>query len=97
MEICSIRQLENYQVVSSDNPGGVELHALFGEDVAVVPRKNVEALAMAIVRALATPRRTHPSAEEVRAARFRPAAVDRAFREVYADAFERFYDGSRAP
>lgn len=101
LEACPTVALEalaaGTPVVSSDNPGGVELHALFGEDVAVVPRKNVAALAMAIVRALDTPRRTHPSAEEVLGARFRPAAVDRAFRDVYADAFERFYDGSRAP
>ena len=32
-------------VVSSDNPGGVELHGVFGDDVAVVPREQPSALA----------------------------------------------------
>ena len=27
-------------VVSSDNPGGVELHGVFGDDVAVVPKEQ---------------------------------------------------------
>ena len=39
-------------VVSADHPGGVELHALFGDDVAVVPRENSPALAGALIRAL---------------------------------------------
>ena len=34
-------------VVSADHPGGVELHALFGDDVAVVPREQPDALARA--------------------------------------------------
>ncbi|MCL4813225.1 MAG: glycosyltransferase family 4 protein [Vicinamibacteraceae bacterium] len=99
LEACPTVALEalatGTPVVSSDNPGGVELNALFGEDVAVVPRKHVEALALAIVRALDAPRRTRPATETVLAERFRPAAVDRTFREVYVDALERFYRGAR--
>src|SRR5204863_3274122 len=39
-------------VISSDNPGGVELHGVFGDDVAVVPREQPAALAAAIASAL---------------------------------------------
>ena len=39
-------------VVSADHPGGVELHALFGDDVTVVPREDPARLAQAIVARL---------------------------------------------
>jgi glycosyltransferase involved in cell wall biosynthesis len=39
-------------VVSADHPGGVELNALFGDDVTVVPREDVARLARAIVERL---------------------------------------------
>ena len=45
-------------VVSSDNPGGVELHGVFGDDVQVVPKERPDALAAAIVAALRQKRRT---------------------------------------
>ena len=45
-------------VISSDNPGGVELHGVFGDDVAVVPKEQPAPLAGAIVAALAQKRRT---------------------------------------
>ena len=45
-------------VISSDNPGGVELHGVFGDDVAVVPKEQPAALAAAIVAALRQKRRT---------------------------------------
>ena len=32
-------------VVSADHPGGVELHELFGDDVQIVPKADVDALA----------------------------------------------------
>ena len=39
-------------VISSDNPGGVELHGVFGDDVVVVPREQPVPLAQAISDAL---------------------------------------------
>ena len=45
-------------VISSDNPGGVELNGVFGDDVAVVPREQPLALARAIVAFLDDKRRT---------------------------------------
>jgi glycosyltransferase involved in cell wall biosynthesis len=65
-------------VVSTDNPGGVELHDAFGEDVEVVPKKDPRALAQAILRFLAAPRRTRPRSEKTIDERFRlPGVVDR--------------------
>ena len=65
-------------VVSTDNPGGVELHETFGDDVEVVPKRNAPALAQAIVAFLAAPRRTHPQSHQSIADRFRlPGVVDR--------------------
>ena len=52
-------------VVSSDNPGGVELHGVFGDDVAVVPKEQPAALAGAIRAALRQKRRTHPSTQAI--------------------------------
>ena len=45
-------------VVSTDNPGGLELRGIFGEDVAVVARQDPAALAEAILAFLDAPRRT---------------------------------------
>jgi glycosyltransferase involved in cell wall biosynthesis len=65
-------------VVSTDNPGGVELSAIFGDDVSVVPRKDPPALAAAVLRQLAAGRRTPPASAAAIAARFRlPGVVDR--------------------
>lgn len=70
-------------VVSADHPGGVELHALFGDDVAVVPREDSERLARAIADRLAAPRRTVPNTAEVLTREFRPAAVAARFQAIY--------------
>jgi glycosyltransferase involved in cell wall biosynthesis len=71
-------------VVSADNPGGVELHGVFGEDVRVVPRENPGALATAILQALAEGRRTlHETARTIQE-RFRGEAVAREYWKVYA-------------
>jgi glycosyltransferase involved in cell wall biosynthesis len=65
-------------VVSTDNPGGLELGALFHDDVTVVPRGNPEALARGILAHLAAPRRTRPATAGIIAERFRlPGVVDR--------------------
>lgn len=71
-------------VVSADHPGGVELHALFGDDVAVVPREDSGRLARAIIDRLATPRRTVAETAEVLTREFRPAAVAARFQAIYA-------------
>ncbi|MGE3839998.1 MAG: glycosyltransferase family 4 protein [Vicinamibacterales bacterium] len=73
-------------VVSSDNPGGVELHELFGDDVEVVPRGDAGQLAAAVIERLAHKRRTRPSTAEVLAREFRPDVAWRRFLRIYQDA-----------
>ncbi len=70
-------------VVSTDNPGGVELHEIFGYDVTVVPRENALALARAIVTMLDQKRRARDSTARIIEQEFRPVAVNRQFREIY--------------
>lgn len=70
-------------VVSADHPGGVELHAIFGDDLVVVPRGSAGALAEALDRALAHPRRTSSSTAHAIAAQFRPDAVFDRYRQLY--------------
>jgi hypothetical protein len=83
-------------VVSADHPGGVELNALFGEDVTVVPREDSARLAQAIVARLngsstgspqhgTPPRRTAPDSADVLTREFRPAAVAARFQAIYDD------------
>jgi glycosyltransferase involved in cell wall biosynthesis len=72
-------------VISSDNPGGVELHGMFGDDVAVVPAEQPAALAAAIRSALRLKRRTRPSTQAIVEQRFRADAVARQYFEVYAE------------
>jgi glycosyltransferase involved in cell wall biosynthesis len=68
-------------VISTDNPGGVELARLFGADISVVPRENVRALAEATIGALATPRRAFPATRAIVEREFGPKAVaDRYYR-----------------
>ncbi len=73
-------------VVSTDNPGGVELHSLFGDDVRVVPKKDPLALAEAILVALGEARRTRPSTAQTLARRFRLAGVTDRYLEIYGEA-----------
>ncbi len=70
-------------VVSSDNPGGLELHGLFGPDVAVVPGSQPIALANAIAGALEHKRRTLPGTRETIEEEFRPQAVAGQYWEIY--------------
>jgi glycosyltransferase involved in cell wall biosynthesis len=70
-------------VVSSDNPGGVELNGVFGDDVGVVPREDAAALAEAIVSRLRDAARTTASTRETIEARFRAAAVARQYWDLY--------------
>jgi glycosyltransferase involved in cell wall biosynthesis len=72
------------RVISSDNPGGVELHGVFGGDVQVVAREQPAPLAAAINGAMADKRRTAPATRDTIEARFRAAAVARQYWDVYA-------------
>jgi len=87
LEACPTVALEalacGTPVVSTDNPGGKELGEIFGYDVAVVPRENPLALARAIVAVLDQKRRVRESTRRILEQEFRPAAVDRQFREIY--------------
>jgi len=76
-------------VISSDNPGGVELHGVFGDDVAVVPKEQPAALAAAIGPALREKRRTRPSTQAIVEQRFRADAVARQYFEIYAEVMSR--------
>lgn len=72
------------RVISSDNPGGVELHGVFGDDVEVVAREQADPLARAIGAALDRKRRTAPATHRLIEQRFRADAVARQYWDVYA-------------
>lgn len=72
-------------VVSTDNPGGVELNDVFGPDVAIVPREQPLALAGAITHFLRNKRRTLRGTGETLEREFRPEAVAAKYREIYED------------
>ena len=92
LEACPTVALEalacGTPVISSNNPGGVELHELFGADVAVVPREDAPALARAIIGALSSPRRVDPGTQLLIERDFRPEAIDLTYRAIYARALE---------
>ena len=73
-------------VVSADNPGGMELHEIFGDDVAVVPKQDPGALAAGILRFLAAPRRTLPATADRIAERFRLGGVVERYLGLYREA-----------
>ena len=70
-------------VISADHPGGQELHAIFGDDLVLVPRANPDRLAEALEAALERPRRTHPATGDLVRAQFSPAAVEAGYMTVY--------------
>jgi glycosyltransferase involved in cell wall biosynthesis len=73
-------------VISSDNPGGLELHEVFGPDVAIVPRENALALASAIDYSLEHKQRTSARTQEVLEREFGQASVAARYRTVYDEA-----------
>ena len=75
-------------VLSSDNPGGLELNDVFGPDVAVVPKEQPMALASAIVHFLRNKRRTLGATRETIERQFRPAAAAEQYRRIYVTALE---------
>ena len=73
-------------VLSTDNPGGLELNDLMGPDVAIVPREQPLALAGAIVDFLDDKRRALPGTRATIERVFRPEAVAAQYRRIYEDA-----------
>ena len=73
-------------VISTDNPGGVELGRLFGDDVRVVPRAEPAAFAAALVDFLAHRRRTRPASDDVLAREFSRQVTAARFAAIYRDA-----------
>jgi glycogen(starch) synthase len=92
LEACPTVALEalatGTPVVTSDNPGGVELGEIFGYDVTVVPRENPLALARAIIAALDARRRVRDATLRIIEQEFRPPAVLRQFTEIYQTAID---------
>lgn len=70
-------------VLSTDNPGGLELNDVFGPDVAIVPREQSMALAGAIIDFLRHKHRTLSGTKETIERAFRPEAAAGQFREIY--------------
>ncbi len=70
-------------VLSSDNPGGVELNAVFGPDVTIVPGEQPIALAKAITHFLRHKRRTLAGTKAAIEREFRPEAVAKQYWDVY--------------
>lgn len=87
LEACPTVALEalacGTPVISSDNPGGVELRELFGFDVTVVPRENPLALAKAIIQFLEEKRRARAATTELIEREYRPPAVQAQYRAIY--------------
>jgi len=75
-------------VVSTDNPGGIELARLFGDDVKVVGRTDHAELAAAIVAFLGEARRTRPSSDAILEREFSPAVVAARFAALYREVLE---------
>jgi glycosyltransferase involved in cell wall biosynthesis len=72
-------------VISSDNPGGLELHEVFGRDVAIVPREKPIPLARAIDEFLLDKRRTSEGTRDAIEREFRPAGVAARYDAIYRD------------
>ena len=71
-------------VVSADHPGGLELHDIFGDDVQVVPKTNVDGLTDALARAVDRPRRVTAATLGLVTKQFGRDEVWRRYEEQYA-------------
>jgi glycosyltransferase involved in cell wall biosynthesis len=76
-------------VLSSDNPGGLELNDVFGTDVQIVPREQPLALAEAAGEFLRNKRRTLEPTRLTIEQSFRPTAVAAQYRAIYDDVLGR--------
>jgi len=87
LEACPTVALEalacGTPVISADNPGGLELARLFGEDVRVVPREDPAALAAAVIAALDERRRVRPDTTSRIERELRAPAVAAEYYRVY--------------
>jgi glycosyltransferase involved in cell wall biosynthesis len=72
-------------VVSTDNPGGLELNGAFGPDVTIVPSDQPLALAEAITHFLQHNRRTRPRTRDTIEREFRAAAAAETYWSIYAE------------
>jgi glycosyltransferase involved in cell wall biosynthesis len=72
-------------VVSSDNPGGLELNDVFAHDVAIVPKEQPLPLARAIVDFLLEKRRTTEATREAIEREFRPMGIASKYDAIYRD------------
>lgn len=72
-------------VMSSDNPGGLELNGVFGPDVSIVPGEQPMALGQAISYFLQHKRRALPGTRDTIEREFRPAAVAEQYWEIYGE------------
>jgi glycosyltransferase involved in cell wall biosynthesis len=72
-------------VISTDNPGGLELNGVFGPDVGIVPGGQPIALGKAILAFLHDKRRTMSATRDVIERDFRPAAVAAQYWRIYED------------
>ncbi|HEV7501800.1 MAG TPA: glycosyltransferase, partial [Vicinamibacteria bacterium] len=73
-------------VVSTDNPGGLELRGIFAGDVAVVPKGDAAALARAVLERLALATRATEETSRRIAERFRVEGVADRYLGLYAEA-----------
>jgi glycosyltransferase involved in cell wall biosynthesis len=73
-------------VVSTDNPGGLELSGIFAGDVAVVPKGDVAALARAVIDRLAAGARATDETARRIAERFRVDGVADRYLGLYEEA-----------
>ena len=74
------------RVVSTDNPGGLELGALFPDDLRIVPRENPQALADGIVASLRENRRISERTSRVIDERFSLRGLVDRYCEIYEEA-----------
>jgi len=72
-------------VLSSDNPGGLELNGLFGPDVSIVPGEQPIALGRAITHFLQNKRRTLSGTKAVIDREFRRDAVAKQYWKIYGE------------
>jgi glycosyltransferase involved in cell wall biosynthesis len=73
-------------VISTDNPGGVELNDLFGADVSLVPREQPFQLANAIAHFLEHKRRTLAATRDTVEGAFRAPAIAARYAAIYESA-----------
>ena len=74
------------RVVSTDNPGGVELGSMFPEDLRIVPRENPRALADGIAASLRENRRISERTSRVIDERFSLRGLVDRYCEIYEEA-----------